>query len=270
MAHISTFDSSHLEAVCRILANTENGLTGQEIERLLYEVNVADINPEMTKWKRLYNALVNKQNQVSAGNHLILFINAAMKPARHLHKSERFDWLRDNLNVALSLCGYNVNANGQVIKSSIAFTLATAKARAEKLKTKLESRGTHSEVFKYCKVELLEDNYFHAVLEASKGLAERIREMSGLGSDGAQLANTALSVNAPLIRINNLKTETELSEQKGLANLLVGLFGAVRNPVAHSPKIVWNMPEQDAVDIFALISFIHRKLDNAQTTSNKH
>jgi len=60
-----------------------------------------------------------------------------------------------------------------------------------------------------------------------------------------------------------LSTETEVSEQKGFSNMLVGLFGAVRNPVAHAPKTAWLMSEQDALDILSTVSFIHRKLDNA-------
>ena len=50
-------------------------------------------------------------------------------------------------------------------------------------------------------------------------------------------------------------------EQKGFAHLLVGLFGAVRNPLAHAPKTNWPMSEQDALDILTLVSLIHRKLD---------
>lgn len=191
-----------------------------------------------------------------------------MSPARHIQNITRFDWLRDNLNVALSFCGYSVNHSGQVTKVSKASTLKDAKARAGKLKNTLENRGTHQEVFKYCTAELLEENYFHAVLEACKGLAQRIRDMSGLGSDGATLVNGAFSVNSPLIQINSLSTKTEISEHTGFANLLVGLFGAVRNPTAHAHKTVWAMTEQDAIDIFALISYMHRKLDNAQVSFN--
>jgi uncharacterized protein (TIGR02391 family) len=71
-----------------------------------------------------------------------------------------------------------------------------------------------------------------------------------------------------LIAINALSTETERSEQKGFCNLLVGLFGSIRNPTAHAPKLVWPMSEKDALDIFALISYIHRKLDNAAVQSS--
>ncbi|SET67690.1 TIGR02391 family protein [Nitrosomonas marina] len=64
--------------------------------------------------------------------------------------------------------------------------------------------------------------------------------------------------------MNGLSTDTELSEQKGLTNILVGLVGAVRNPTAHAPKVKWEMTEQDALDILSLVSFVHRKLDLAR------
>jgi hypothetical protein len=47
-----------------------------------------------------------------------------------------------------------------------------------------------------------------------------------------------------------LTTESEKSGQRGFANLLTGLFGAVRNPLAHAPRTLWPMSEQDALDIF--------------------
>ena len=57
MERIQPFDSQHLEAACRVLADTERGLTGSQIERLLQEIKVEDISPGLTKWKRLFNAL---------------------------------------------------------------------------------------------------------------------------------------------------------------------------------------------------------------------
>jgi len=87
--------------------------------------------------------------------------------------------------------------------------------------------------------------------------------MSGLGNDGAELINQALSTKNPVIALNSLETSTEESEQRGIASLLVGVFGAIRNPTAHAPKIVWAMPEQDAIDVLGILSYVHRKLDNA-------
>lgn len=263
MANLPCFDASHLEAVCRVLADTSEGLAGPEIGYILTELSVPDPHPTATKWKRLFNALAAMQNEHQVGNHMIQFINRAMMPARHVPRPGRFHWLQDNLNVALSFCGYKVLDDGRVAHSDRETTMGGALARAKHLRTVLEARGTHAEVFEFCKAELLENNYFHAVFEAVKGVGDRLRRLSGLTCDGADLVAQALSTKAPILAINTLKTETEISEQKGMMNLLVGLFGAVRNPIAHAPKVTWPMSEQDALDIFALISFVHRKLDGA-------
>ena len=38
MTPIAPFNPQHLEAACRVLADTERGLTGTQIERLLQEI----------------------------------------------------------------------------------------------------------------------------------------------------------------------------------------------------------------------------------------
>lgn len=263
MERIDPFSASDLEAACRILADTTQGLKGDEIRHILADMKLEDPDPAMTKWKRLYNAIAAAQNKHQVGNHLIMFINRAMAPSRYLRDPQLFSWRRDGLNVVLAFSGFTVREDGKVGRTSKESTLNGAIARAGRLKATLEQRGTHPEIFKYCQAELLQDNYFHAVFEAIKGLGQRLREMSGLTSDGADLVQQALSVKAPVIALNSLVTETEQSEQKGITNLMIGLFGAVRNPAAHSPKVVWAMPEQDALEVLALVSYLHRKLDTA-------
>jgi len=264
MEQIKPFDAQKLEAACKILAHTEHGLTGSEIGYILADCKVIDVYPAMTKWKRLFNALAEAQNKHQVGNHLIMFINRALDPVKYAQDKEAFQWRRSELNVVLSFSGFGVREDGKVVRTPIETTLKGARARAETLRSTLVERGSHPEVFKYCKAELLDENYFHAVLEAIKGIGERIRIMSGLTSDGAELVNTAFSVKSPILKLSDLATDTELSEQKGFGNLLVGLFGAIRNPTAHAPKLVWEMSEQDALDIFSMVSFVHRKLDKAK------
>lgn len=263
MTSITPFNSQHLEAACRVLADTERGLTGTQIERLLQEITITDVSPGMTKWKRLFNALAGAQNKHRVGNHLIMLINRAMDPVNYARDPGTFKWLRDELNVVLAFSGFSVREDGKVIHADKATTLDAARTRAGRLKAALESRNVHAEVLKYCRAELLDDNYFHAAFEATKGVAERIRQMSGLTLDGAELVNKAFSIQAPVLVLGLLTTESEKSEHKGFANLMIGLFGAVRNPLAHAPKTVWPMSEVDALDIPALVSLIHRKLDRA-------
>jgi uncharacterized protein (TIGR02391 family) len=84
-----------------------------------------------------------------------------------------------------------------------------------------------------------------------------------LGGDGADIVTKAFAVSAPMLAINTLRTETEQSEQKGFANLLIGMFGTFRNVTGHAPKVTWPIEEQDALDLFSLVSYVHRRLDAA-------
>ena len=123
----------------------------------------------------------------------------------------------------------------------------------------------------FCRAELLEaipPNYFHAVLEASKSVAQKIRNKTGMAEDGAQLVDRALSLNKPLLAINSLQTESEKAEHTGLANILKGMFGTFRNPVSHSPRVLWKVEKQDALDLLCLVSYLHRRLDQAVRTHN--
>lgn len=193
-----------------------------------------------------------------------MLINRALDPVSYARDKENFEWRRSELNVVLSFSGFYVRQDGKVARTIKETTLRGARERAGALRAKLEDRSAHAEVFNYCRAELVNENYFHAVLEAIKGIAQRIRDMTILTTDGADLVNAAFSVKNPALKINSLTTDTEVSEQKGFSNMLVGLFGSVRNPVAHSPKASWPMSEQDALDIMSTVSFIHRKLDNAK------
>lgn len=201
MERITPFDAQKLEAACRVLADTERGLTGTEIGYVLADCRVEDISADMTKWKRLFNALAGAQNKHQVGNHLIMFINRALDPVKYARNKEAFAWRRSELNVVLAFSGFSVGEDGKVIHTPVETTLKGARARAGALRSTLEDRGAHPEVFKYCKAELLDENYFHAVLEAIKGVGERIRTMTGLTTDGAELVNEVFSVKSPILAL---------------------------------------------------------------------
>lgn len=63
MEKIPAIPSEVLENICRVIANTETGLTGTEIGRLLAESLMQDTDPTMRKWKRLFNAFAHYQNK---------------------------------------------------------------------------------------------------------------------------------------------------------------------------------------------------------------
>jgi len=260
------FPQEQIEQISKVLGATSMGLKGSEIGHLLKSCGISDVDPKNTKWKRLYNALVEEQNKKQYGNHIIGFIHHAMKPARYTSSEDTFQWRREHLNMALSFIGLNVGEDGKIRRTERVSNISDAKKKANRLKAELEKRNVHPDVLKFCKAELVVDNYFHSVLEAVKSIAEKIRTKSQLTCDGVKLIQDAFSLGqseTPLLAINGLQTKTEKGEQKAFVNLLIGVFGMFRNPTAHEPKIQWVIDENDALDILTLASMIHRKLDIA-------
>ncbi len=255
------FTSAELEAIARALGHTDDGLTGSEIGHLLSVCRIEDVEPTGAKWIRIHNGFVKKQNTAKNRRAILEFIRQTMSPSRHIHRRERFETLRGHINRALAFSGLAVLEDGKLVVSERVGTLSEAEERARTLRTSLEPRGVHSDVLTCCRAELLADNYFHAVLEATKSVAEKIRSKTGLIEDGAELVDRALTGRPPLLAINPLRTKSELSEQAGFANLLKGIFGMFRNPTAHALRISWNMDRVDAEDLLSILSLVHRRLD---------
>jgi len=244
------FSGGQLEAICRVLADTNSGLTGSEIGHILYAKGISDPSPEMTKWKRLYSALVERQNLDKHGNCVFAFIARALEPARNLGRGELYHAMLGDLNVTLSYLGYKFCEDGKFHTCKQTNTFTEAESRAKRMYELLVQRGTHPDVLTYCRAELLQDDCFHAVLEVCKSVAVKIRERTGLDSDGASLIRDVFGGTSPILRINGLQSETEKGEQRGFVNLATGLFGTFRNPTAHEAKIIWPLSEVDALDFF--------------------
>ncbi|MFW2044638.1 TIGR02391 family protein [Acinetobacter variabilis] len=265
MAIIKSLDLGSLESICKTLGETNNGLSGTEITKYLAECNIKDLQLNSTKWKRLYDALYSKQTEDRCSNNVLAFIKYVMRPSRHIHRKEWFENIRTELNYILSFEGFELTESGELKQADKVQTFDEAEARAQNLRKTLLDRKIHPDVLAFCRAELLVDNYFHAVFEATKSIAEKIRIKTNLTTDGAELVDQAFSYKGkiPYLALNKLTTESEESEQKGFMNLLKGVFGTFRNTTAHAPKITWNIDEQDALDILSTVSLIHRKLDKA-------
>ncbi len=255
--------SYHLESICDVIASTSDGLTGTEIGNILGDCRIEDIDPLNSKRKRLYNAFVGYQNGSQCSNKILNFLTTAMQPSRYLGKDTLFHFRLNALNKSLSFIGLALTEQAKFKNIDKATTLTEAQQRASHYKYKLEMRNTHPNIVKYCEEEISDENYFHSVFEAIKGLADRIRNMTGLYADGVPLADVAFSTSTPLIQINGLQNDTHRSEHIGLANLIKGLFGLIRNPTAHTPKIKFVIDEDEALDIMSTVSLIHKKLDKA-------
>jgi uncharacterized protein (TIGR02391 family) len=256
-----TFTPAQLTAIADALGHTEEGLVGGEIGHLLAICKIKDTDPGLTKRLRVFNALAHDQNTRGNRTGALAFIRHAMKPERFMREPTRFEPLRTRINRALLFAGLVVLESGELEKAQAARTLSDASRRAQELRADLTSRGVHPDVLKFCREELLSDDYFHAVLEAVKSVADKLRGRTGLMDEGTTLVDRALSGSPPLLSINALTSESEQSEQRGFANLVRGAFGMFRNTTAHAPRIHWPMTKADAEDLLSLVSLIHRRID---------
>lgn len=254
------FSASTVEMVCRALAEA---VTGSQIPHLISSLKVPEPPSEErnTKWKRLFNAVAAAQNRQRDGRPLLRLVGDVMQPVRFSY-SEEFEAHRVAVNERLLLSGFQVRDDGKIARVKVAQTLAEAEQRADSLRAELARRQVHPDVLHFCRTELLQHNYFHAVLEACKSVAQKLRDLSGEEGDGAPLVDAACSMaSGPVVAFNPLSNDWERSEQTGLAMLLKGMFGTFRNPSAHAPKVLWATSLPEALDMMTLASMLHRRLD---------
>lgn len=258
MSKIGSMPEGQIEGLAKVLGECGSGT---DITRVLQNQGLTDSSGESTKWRRLYWVFLNAQKQDRCANRVLSFVESFLTPSRFVGRQPIFEQRRAELNAVVAFSGLEFGADGQFRQREAARTLSEAERRVKTIRTKFQGRILHPEVLKYCRVELMQDNYFHAVFEATKGLAQRVRDMTSIHLDGAVLVDRVFTVDQPILAMNTLQTETEKTQHKGFAALLKGCFGAVRNPLAHEPKILWQ-GEDDAAGYLSLISLLHRKLDD--------
>ncbi|MCC2250534.1 TIGR02391 family protein [Virgibacillus sp. AGTR] len=262
---IPKFTDNQIEAISKIIADTNEGVSGSDLTRLLSQIGIDDPSTH-TKWRRLDYHLKNIQNKQNSANNVVQFIHNAMEPSRFIDDIESFSNMRLKLNKVLLLNGLKLNNSGKVIVVNKAETLDEAQSRANELKRKLTLRTIHSNLLMFCEKEYLQENYFHAVFEAVKSLLDRIRELTNLHEDGIPLVMKAFNEKKPILSFNKYQTSSEQNELMGFRSLLIGLIKMVRNPHAHELKVKWAIEEKDALDVLTMVSYVHRRLDETFKT----
>lgn len=279
---VRTLDQQQLKALCGVVAHTSKGLTKSELTTLLGQCGIYIVDDYsscnqlestigLSKRDWLYNCLITEINKSRSFSKVFLFLQAALNPASYTSTDSRqkYRYLFEETNKILLFAGLSIDQSGRLAEASQAQTLTEVDQRVNRLKKALYDRAIHSEVQKYCVEDYLRADYYDAVFEAAKGLAERVRQISGLTTDGGTLFQTAFSKNDPYIFFNAMKTDSERSEFTGLKELLDAIFHLVRNPAAHTPKVNWKTDETKALDILTLISFAHKYLDECHRIPGK-
>lgn len=267
MSTISPFKISTLEILAYTIADIDPNITGAVIHRILLQSQIEDVSYTeqfLSKRKKLYNAFEKNQKDYKCANNIILFMQNILDPQRYVGNQDLWGILKGKVNNQLAFEGWFLNDSNQIVAIEKASILSDVQIKVEGLKSKLIEQGAHKSIFDCCNSELLADNYFHAVFESSKGLIKRIQDLAGVKYDGQNLMENVFKDDNPILIINNFQSKSEKDEHRGFRNLLIGIVAMFRNPSSHTLKVEWNMSEQDALDILAIMSYCHRRLDKAQ------
>jgi len=114
-----------------------------------------------------------------------------------------------------------------------------------------------------------EGHYYEAVRNATtlyisevKNKAGRPRDRQGKRElDGRSLMQETFKLDAPVLRLNTLSTQSERDEQEGFMHLSMGTVLGIRNPKAHE------LSEEDpyrALEYLVLISMLMKRLDECK------
>lgn len=104
-------------------------------------------------------------------------------------------------------------------------------------------------------------------MDAVYFLTDLLREKSDLEGDGVALVGKALGGNNPRLKINSLRSETDWNVQRGVEQLLRGIYQAIRNPRSHERT---QDSETDAVSIIVFIDYLTRLIGQSRSPFTKH
>jgi uncharacterized protein (TIGR02391 family) len=117
-------------------------------------------------------------------------------------------------------------------------------------------------------VGLFADGYFALSVEEATKFVEQARQGPlGQRPGWAKLMAKVFSKDAPLLRLNDLKTESKVNQQIGYMMILQGTMTGVRNPRAHEHSYL-DEPH-NALEILALCNHVVRVIRKATRTGKR-
>lgn len=264
---VPVFSSGTVEKVAKLIAEV---YSGGQITSLFHDANCGRFDPGEgnTKWRRIAQDISRQQFAQGDGRPLLAVACKAVEPGRLLSAEypEAAEHLHEELDTVLSTEGYGLTGDGRARKLARKATCEEARNKALNLREHLQKRGSHEEVLKHCREELLQDesDYYELVFEAAKGLEDRIRLLSNSTMDGRNLPQNVLGSKNRTVPINSGATKTQRNEQDAVALFVEGVIAGFRNPQAHETRLSWTVTKEDAQDVLGLLSLIHRRLDTAE------
>lgn len=122
-----------------------------------------------------------------------------------------------------------------------------------------DERNIHPEIAKIARKLFDDGHYSQATFEAFKYIDKTVSDLSGIQETGEKLMMQAFAEGGPRIKLTNLNSMSEISEQKGFKFMFAGSMGAIRNPRGHEYSM--SDPVSLCLDHLSFASTLLRRLD---------
>lgn len=107
-------------------------------------------------------------------------------------------------------------------------------------------------------------HYAQAIFEAFKAVNNFVKQKTELSLDGKDLMAKVFKEEAPIIKLNELKTRSERDEQEGFKFLFMGAMVGIRNPKAHD-NVIQTDPCR-TLEYLGFASLLMRKVEEGEIT----
>ncbi len=127
----------------------------------------------------------------------------------------------------------------------------------------------HKDIQRVSKNKFEDGYYADSVESAFKEVNTRVKNIvkkkTGREYDGASLMQQAFSLEAPIIKLDDLSTESGKNIQKGYLQIFSGSIIGIRNPKAHENLTI---SEERAIHFLFLASLLMEKIDESMSLFN--
>lgn len=144
------------------------------------------------------------------------------------------------------------------------------KTKKDSLSNRYDEVITNKMLHKITEKLFKDGHYARAVEEAYKLLDNVVKEKSNQTNNslcGSALMQNVFSPNKPILRLNSMRTTSEMDEQKGYMQIYAGCMTGIRNPRAHDSN--WNDDEKSALQLIAFCNHLIERVQLSEVSINE-
>lgn len=127
---------------------------------------------------------------------------------------------------------------------------------------RLDLQRLHPGVVSVASTLFADGQYDSAITEAMKSVEVRVRQLTGLELSGAPLMQEAFKPKSYVLDVGVEQGRSGEDEREGFFYLFRGAMVGIRNPKAH--ELARGDDPDEALEVLALASLLHRRLDIAE------